>query len=150
MNQDQINVILSAHLKWLRVEIGGVRANLRGADLNSETIMPAASVLPEEGEFIAYKKVRNGIVLTLLVPEYAARLTGYGKRKSRVSHAIPIRAQRDGNPVADTVFYSLHDSGFKYQLGIVAEVKDFCTDLRRVCAAGIHCYITKKEAEKHQ
>jgi hypothetical protein len=186
MNREQINIVLSAHLKWLRGEIGGQKADLRsanlyGADLGSANlrsadlrsadlrsanlgsanlrsadlrsanlygaVMPAHQVLPEEGEFSAYKMVRGGVVLTLLVPEYAERVTGYGQRKSRVSHATPIRATRGGKLVEGTTFLSLHDVNFKYEIGKEARVADFNPDVREVCTSGIHLYITMAEAE---
>ena len=136
-------------------------ANLRGADLRGANLGGAnlygaknfvfhCQVIPEEGEFIAYKKVQGGVVLTLLVPEYAGRVTPYSDRKSRVSHAIPVRAERSGKPISETEFRSMHDSEFVYRLGVVSEVKDFDDRRTEVCTRGIHVYATKAEAVAHQ
>ncbi len=130
-------------------------ANLSSADLSSAKNTNSAyglvrSVLPEEGDFICYKKVAGDVVLTLLVPEYAARVTPWSDRKSRVSHATPIRAETmDGRPVAETSFKSIHDPLFVYIIGQLAEVKDFDASPDVVCTRGLHCYNSKQEARVH-
>jgi hypothetical protein len=127
-------------------------ANLRDANLRDAQHIPVlhCSVLPDEGEFICYKKVTGNVVLTLLVPEYAARITPYSDRKSRVSHAIPLKAERDGKTISETDFKSLHDSSFIYRIGELAECKNFNGDRTKVCTTGLHVYATKAEAREHQ
>lgn len=46
--------------------------------------------------------------------------------------------------------FSLHDAGFAYRVGkIVAPAYGWCDDPRVECAAGIHFYLTRREAEEH-
>jgi uncharacterized protein YjbI with pentapeptide repeats len=133
------------------------RANLSRANLSQANLEKAVglnrNVLPEEGEFIAYKKVQSSggkRVLVLCVPEYAGRVTPYTDRKSRVSHATPIRAEMlDGTPAAETSFWSMHDEGFRYELGKEASVPDYVDSKLEVCTRGIHVFASRKEAQEY-
>lgn len=75
MTQEELNVILENHKKWLRV-IGGERANLSGANLRGADLCGAnlcgvryneqtayyAMQCPEKGAYIGYKKAEGKIV----------------------------------------------------------------------------------------
>ena len=84
----QLNDILAKHLKWLRNEVDGERANLSGADLSDAnlsyadlsyaknvdsvqwTIYSAFYPLqcPESGSFVGYKKA-SGYIVKLVICE---------------------------------------------------------------------------------
>lgn len=171
--KDELAKILQDHGKWLRGETSGQRANLYGATLGGATLGGAnlygadlentsglaRRVLPEEGDFRAFKQVRwtrtaggarEKAVLVLLVQEYADRVTPYSDRKSRVSHAIPIRAEQlDGTPISEGAFCSIHDADFTYEPGKEASVPNFNGSPFEVCTRGIHVYISRQEAREH-
>ena len=47
-------------------------------------------------------------------------------------------------------FYSIHDLTFLYRVGdVVRPNNGFNTNIYEVCGAGIHFYLTKKEAANH-
>ena len=151
-----------ANLEW--AYLGGVYlrgANLRGAYLEGVYLRGANLggvyldywILPEEGEFVAWKSVSDEkrncrVVLKLLIPSSAQRACNYTSRKCRVSEAKVLAAfNLDGAPCTDTTFVSRHDANFKWTVGETHRVEDFCDDPRIECAPGLHIFITRKEAE---
>ena len=60
-------------------------ADLRGANLygakNAELLLAQTSIVPEEGAFVGYKKLANGVIAKLVIPHDAKRLNAYGSRK---------------------------------------------------------------------
>ena len=126
-------------------------ADLRGADLHGAKLSPF-QIVPQEGGFYCYKKVRFGqgeAVLTLRIPATAARTSSLVGRKCRASVAKAVKAETlDGTPITDAaaVFRSLRESEFTYRVGKTVSVSDFDPDIRVECAKGVHFFITKQEA----
>jgi len=125
--------------------------NLRGADLGyanlGDAILPTYSIVPEEGDFIAFKKLRNGAIAKLRIPEDAKRVSSLVGRKCRASHAVVLSiTDRNGNTVPSGE--SSHDRSFVYRIGetVNAPLND---DIRIECASGIHFFMTRKEAENY-
>jgi hypothetical protein len=176
MTKEEIAIVLDKHVKWLRTEEGGkradltranltranlTRANLNGANLDGASYLETTKrdentrfgfrqMLPF-GTLIMFKKV-GGRVLTLRVPEAAARTSSYVGRKCRVSFAIVERAETiDGKPVpkTDTEWRSTYDSNFVYRLGEVVAPDEWDDDPLLECTHGIHCFITREEAAAH-
>lgn len=109
-----------------------------------------ALACPEKGAFTAFKKAElyNGdnCIVELQVPADALRSSAT-TRKCRVSKAKVIAVYRmDGTPVKQNA-YSMHANSFTYRIGKMVEVKKFDKDRWNECSTGIHCFITKKEAE---
>lgn len=125
--------------------------SLSGADLHGAKLSPF-QIVPQEGEFYCYKKVRFGqgeAVLTLRIPATAARTSSLVGRKCRASVAKVVKAETlDGTPItgAAAVFRSRHESEFTYRVGKTVSVSDFDPDIRVECAKGVHFFITKQEA----
>ncbi len=127
-------------------------ANLSGADLRGANLSGAKldeissarlSIVPQEGAFVAFKKIHEGIV-KLLIPETAKRSNATG-RKCRASEAIVLEL-----PPGIACGHSLHDWNFTYTRGCTVKPKeDFCEDRWQECASGIHFYLTREEAEHH-
>lgn len=70
---------------------------------------------PEEGEFIAWKKCREGKIVKLLIPETAER-KGSSLHSCRASEAIVLEIyDRDGEPAEEAT--SIIDKEFKYFKG---------------------------------
>jgi hypothetical protein len=133
-----------------RADLSGANlsgANLFGANLYNAMIDEIASarlsIVPQEGAFVAFKKIHEGIV-KLLIPETAKRSNATG-RKCRASEAIVLEL-----PPGIACGHSLHDWNFTYTRGCTVKPKeDFCEDRWQECASGIHFYLTREEAEYH-
>ena len=177
MNKEKLKEILDKHKKWLIHKDSGVRAdlrraNLRGADLRranlsganlrradlsganlSEADLRRANLSganlrgPEKGAYMAFKKA-GGYIVELEIPEDALRSSAT-TRKCRASKAKVISiTSADGENSVESIA-SDNDSEFIYKIGEIAEVPDFDTDRWNECAAGIHHFITRAEAEQY-
>ena len=124
------------------------RANLSRADLSGANLsgayLPDFAVCPDEGAFVAFKKLQGSIVATLEIPAEARRTSSLVGRKCRAEFAR-VLALSGGALVG----YSQHDGKFAYRLGEVVHPDSFDGDIRAECLPGIHFFITKKEAEKY-
>jgi len=130
-------------------------ANLRGADLreanlreanlcgakNAGLVIARLQFIPVEGEFIAWKRTKQGIV-KLLIPTDAKRSHGT-ERKCRCSKAVVLETPNG------EVAHSLHDAKFTYTQGATVEPDGFDEDRWNTCGQGIHFYLTREEAEAH-
>lgn len=157
MTAEKMKEILDKHLKWLRNEDGGERADLPGADLSGADLSGAKIELellnkffpiacPETGSFIGWKKCRDNTVVKLEILANAKRSSAYS-RKCRCSAAKVLAIENiDGTPYKGSKINSQHDSGFWYTVGEIVSVEDFDEDRRNECAPGIHFFITRQEA----
>ena len=137
-------------------------ANLSGADLSGADLYGAKNVndviwslytafyplqCPEFGAYTAYKKAQ-GLIVELEIPADAKRSSATS-RKCRASKARVISiTDIDGNPAGEQVA-SDYDAGFVYIVGETVEVANFEENRWIECAPGIHHYITRAEAVKH-
>ena len=158
----ELKNILDKHLKWLRKESGGERANLSGADLSGADLYGAnlsrayleldlmnkflPICCPDSGSFTAWKKARGDYIVKLEVTETAMRSSAYG-RKCRCSEAKVLAIENmDGSVAKVEEVRSKHDAYFAYRVGEIVRVENFDTDRRNECAPGIHFFITRREA----
>ncbi|HET9280346.1 MAG TPA: pentapeptide repeat-containing protein [Candidatus Angelobacter sp.] len=117
-------------------------ANLRSADLHGANLRSANGlypIVPEVGAFIGFKKLSNGVIAKLQIPEDAERVGGFIGRKCRASKAIVLEGEGT----------SSHDAFFKYVPGTVIVPDKWDGDARVECSHGIHFFITRKEAEEY-
>lgn len=139
-----------ADLSWAYLRGADLReaylreADLREADLSGVklggAILPDYKIVPEEGSFVGFKKLRDGVICKLLIAEDAKRVSTLVGRKCRASRVI----------VLEGVGYSFFDHSVFYIKGkVVTPVKPFNEDIRIECASGIHFFITREEAEKY-
>ena len=158
MNKDELKTILENHKKWLHNEGSGIRANLYGADLRGAMNVNEVNwnyttafytiCCPESGAFIGWKKCGKYIV-KLRITEDAMRSSAT-TRKCRCSKAEVLAIENmDGTPSEQTQIASSYDSTFIYRIGETVEVKDFDTDRWKECSTGIHFFITRDEAVRH-
>ena len=121
-------------------------ANLREANLGGATLGGAKNVdyaiaqtriLPE-GDLIGWKKLANGVIAKLRIPEAAKRSHAFG-RKCRAEYAIVIEGEG----------FSQYDSSFKYTPGETVRPDIWDDDWTRECAGGVHFFITRLEAENY-
>lgn len=142
MTQEELNVILENHKKWLQ-GIGGERADLRGVGYNEQTAYYAMQC-PEEGAYIGYKKAR-GLIVKLQITEDAKRSSATTS-KCRASKAKVLSiTSLDGKQFFDEI-KSDYDSSFIYKVGEVLEIKNFDENRWNECSTGIHHFITRQEA----
>lgn len=111
-----------------------------------------ALACPEKGAFTAFKKAElyNGdiCIVELQVPADALRSSAT-TRKCRVSKAKVVAVYKmDGKSVKQNA-YSMHTRSFVYKIGKMVEVKNFDENRWNECSTGIHCFITKREAEQY-
>ena len=121
-------------------------ANLSGADLSGADLsganLPPYAVCPEVGEFIAFKKLEDGIIARLLIPEDAVRTSSLTGRKCRASK-VKVLSLSCGE-----VGFGLHD-GTEYRVGAIVEPDSYDPDPRVECTHGIHFFITEREARDY-
>jgi len=126
------------------------RADLSGADLSGADLI--YQLCPEEGEFIAWKKVEdidgnNKYILKLSIPKDAGRISTICSRKCRAEFVTPIEAyELDGNKCNLKTFRAIHKNEFIYKIGKKAVPDSFDSDPRIECSNGISFFITRKEA----
>jgi hypothetical protein len=119
--------------------------NLAGADLAGATL-PAYQITPEEGEFIAYKKVLGGVVLRLLIT--GARTSSLIGRKCRCDRATVLGVVCHPDILMGE-YRSNHDYTFTYRVGEEVVCPEYNSDPRVECTTGIHFFVTQKEAEDY-
>jgi hypothetical protein len=124
-------------------------ADLRGADLRSADLRGANLSGAKwdyltigihgapEGELIGYKKLANGIICKLRIPESAPR-SWATTRKLRCQRAVVLEGEGTSG----------YDSSFVYNVGETVEVTDFDTNRWNECSRGIHFFLTREEAEE--
>jgi len=131
------------------------RANLRGAFLRGailrgailqgtalqDAILPDFQICPETGCFRAFKKLADGRVIEIEVAADAKRTSTLVGRKCRASKARVVTEGIDGA--------STRDPAFRYVSGQEISVDNFKDDIRVECTAGIHFFMTRKEAEEY-
>jgi hypothetical protein len=128
-------------------------ADLRGADLREanlrDTIVNLAC--PEKGSFIGFKKAMihdRDVIVELMISEDAKR-TSATTRKCRCSKAKVLSITSVDGKTSYEEACSRYNKKFIYKIGEVVEVTNFEEDRFAECAAGIHFFITRKEAEEY-
>ena len=168
MTHEELQPTLDAHREWLTSGgARGKRANLYGADLTGADITGAdltgadltgaknipnmarlrTQIVPDDGPFRGYKKLADGYVAILDVPESAQRSNATG-RKCRVSEAVVRRLYHPDHPEADVQEgRSRHDAAFIYRVGETVRPTELFDENRwNECGSGIHLFITRAEA----
>ena len=185
MDVAKLKDILDKHLKWIRGEDGGERANLSradlsgadlyganlsgadlsradlyGADLSRANYIEKAKNLfypiacPESGAFVGWKKARikggrGECIVKLEIAKDAMRSSATG-RKCRCSKATVLEIQDINGNVLEQSPVSDRDKNFHYVPGSVVSVSDFDENRWNECSTGIHFYITREEAVRHE
>jgi uncharacterized protein YjbI with pentapeptide repeats len=137
-------------------------ADLRGADLSSADLRDAdlssaktenvfinentaffAMQCPEEGAFVGWKKCRNSVIVKLLVPADARRSSAT-TRKCRAEFVEVLEVFGADFGASD------YDNSVIYRPGEKVSPKNGWDENRWAeCSAGIHFFITRKEAENY-
>ncbi len=140
-------------------------ANLSGANLSGGNLSKALNIdtlswdsntafyplqCPETGTYTAYKKANN-LIVELEIP-YDALRSSATSRKCRASKARVISiTDLAGHPAGDRVLSDYaYSPKIEYIVGQTIEIPNFDTNRWHECAPGIHHYITREEAVKHE
>ena len=116
---------------------------------NLMTVYRANRIVPEAGEFKAWKKVDEHLV-ELTIPEDAERIGGLAGPKCRVSHAYvqSITEGIDYDPEDQTSgpIKSDYDPAVVYEVGHRVVPDEFDNRVDRDCTNGIHCFVEREHA----
>ena len=123
-------------------------ANFRSADLNiniDENTFGLTINCPEEGEFIGYKKAKNGVIVKLLIMEDSKRssATTYKCRASKV-----MTLEIDGG-LQQEIQTAHSNSDLLYRVGKVIEISDFDENRWNECSTGIHFFMSREMAKNY-
>ena len=123
-------------------------SDLSGSDLSGSKGAFVTMMCPSDGAFVGWKKCRGNLIVKLLIPEDARRLSGTG-RKCRCDKAKVLEIQTmDGKPTGTTA-HSNYCYNFVYTIGETVVPDVFCTDRWQECSGGIHFFITREEAVRY-
>ena len=114
-------------------------ANLQGANLRDAKLSPFL-IVPEEGSFIAFKKVDTGVI-KIMIPDDAKRTSTLVGRKCRASHILVLEGS--GKSPTHT------QNTLEYKEGEIVVADSYDDDIRVECTNGIHFFMTRKEAEEY-
>ena len=157
---DELAKVLAEHKLWR--ESGGeegtwanlTRADLSGADLQdtegSELALAQITHLPE-GQFDAWKKCQDGVIVNIRIPAEARRSHG-SERKSRCEWALVLQVYGpDGKPDDELSGVSQYDNAPKieYRKGEIVRPDGWNEDRWNTCGQGIHFFLTRLEAEAY-
>lgn len=126
-------------------------------DLDCKNVPYIPMTCPEEGSFIAYKKVLTNpygsleyceIIAVLKIPADAKRSSGAGTRKCRCNKAKVLRFEDlDGNVLNEfTNGYSYYNKKFIYHVGEYVTEDNFDENRWEQCSKGIHFFMNRQEA----
>jgi len=123
-------------------------ADFRSADLNiniDENTFGLTINCPEEGEFIGYKKAKNGVIVKLLIMEDSKRssATTYKCRASKV-----MTLEIDGG-LQQEIQTAHSNSDLLYRVGKVIEISDFDENRWNECSTGIHFFMSREMAKNY-
>ena len=122
-------------------------ANLRNVEYNERTAF-FALVCPEEGDFIAWKKVGDAII-KLRIPSEAKRSSAT-TRKCRCEFAEVLELQSlDGTPYNDDKVVNNDYVETIYKVGEIVHSDSWDNDRWNECSHGIHFFITRDEAVRY-
>ena len=121
-------------------------ANLVGADLRDAKNVPFFPTYLPEGEFIAWKKLPNGLIAKLKILEDSKRSRAAGD-KCRCDKCLVLEFQNADGSVSDKRTYTSNEYAVcTYTVGEVVRA-DKWNDNRWVeCSHGIHFFIDRQSA----
>ncbi|WP_254217998.1 pentapeptide repeat-containing protein [Burkholderia multivorans] len=117
-------------------------AYLRGADLRDVKNF-AFQIIPEEGAFVGWKKLKNGVIAKLEIPADAKRTSTPIGRKNRAEfvRVLELFGAEEG--------LSQYDGKTVYRVGEIVRPDSYNDDIRLECTNGIHFFVTRAEAEAY-
>jgi hypothetical protein len=123
-------------------------ANLFGADLSGIDLAKFC-IVPEVGAFQGFKKLSNGCIAHIEIPDTAERVGGLVGRKCRAESAIVLSITDNNGKYILAPVASQHDPNFMYEAGKTVIPDAWNNDERVECAQGIHFFLSLSEAETY-
>ena len=137
------------------------RANLYGADLSNtnlygadlygariDAVTLARQKIVPDGTLVVWKKLSEGVVAQLEIPNDAQRTNAIGSRKCRSSAAIVVALFKDG-VLFDGEAFDRHTGKTRYKAGEVVLPDSYDDSALIECSNGIHWFLTREEAEAY-
>ena len=133
-------------------------AYLQGADLRSaknllevkdaSIAFAQLRITPQEGAFVGWKKLKNGIIAKLVIPHDAKRMNGLGSRKCRAERVF-VHEMFSGTETFTGIGIGQYDPKTQYVTGKETVPDSYDDDLAVECSHGIHFFLTREEAENY-
>ena len=128
-------------------------ANLYGAYLSGAYLsgidLARFRIVPEVGAFQGFKKLQNGYIAHIEIPDTAERVGGLTGRKCRAESAIVLSITDSDGEYVFTPVGSQHNRDFMYEVGKTVTPDAWNSDERIECAQGIHFFLSLSEAETY-
>lgn len=135
-------------------------ANLKGADLSVANLSRArlsgakdVLFIPlnlPEGEFIAYKKIKNEIIVKLKILEDSKRSRATGD-KCRCDKALVLEFQDlDGKKLDVTEIVNDSYATCTYKVGEIVEADEWDDNRWNECSHGIHFFLDRQSAVDYE
>ena len=118
-------------------------ANLENADLDKKELIRKGKI--QDKKVIVYKKCHNKIVTLQL--QIGSIVFSINNKKCRTNKVKVIAI--DDDKTEGLTIESDRDNSFIYEVGKMAEVKNFDLMYNAECSTGIHFFWTKEEAESY-
>ena len=139
--------LANANLRDANLRDANLRdAYLEGADFRGAKNIPFMPTYLPEGEFIAWKKLPNGLIVKLKILEDSRRSRATGD-KCRCDKALVIEFQnKDGSKVDETVYINYQHSKCTYKVGEIVYADSWNDNRWAECTHGIHFFIDRQSA----
>jgi hypothetical protein len=128
-------------------------ANLSGANLSEANLsgidLARFRIVPEVGAFQGFKKLQNGYIAHIEIPDTAERVGGLTGRKCRAESAIVLSITDSDGEYVFTPVGSQYDPDFMYEVGKTVTPDAWNSDERIECGRGIHFFLSLSEAETY-
>jgi len=125
--------------------------NLYGADLYGariDAVALARQKIVPDGTLVVWKKLSEGVVAQLEIPNDAQRTNAIGSRKCRSSAAVVVALFKDG-VLFDGEAFDRHAGKTRYKAGEVVLPDSYDDSALIECSNGIHWFLTCEEAEAY-
>ncbi len=143
----EIAVKKGANLKGANLQGANLySANLKGANLEG-AFLPHFLITPETGDFFAFKKLSNNVVVKVLIPAHAARTNSLIGRKCRASEIKVVEVLEGEIPEGVKIKSTTYGEAV-YAVGEVVKADCWDGDIRVECTHGIHFFMTLREAQE--
>ena len=127
-----------------RADLSG--ADLSGADLstvkNAELVLARTLIVPESGQFTAWKKCKDGVIVKVMIGKNARR-SNASTRKCRAEYVKVLEV------FGAEIGISSHDGKTEYRAGKIVHCDKWDENRWNECSGGIHFFLTRIEAENY-
>ena len=121
-------------------------ANLYGARIDAVAL--ARQKIVPDGTLVVWKKLSEGVVAQLEIPNDAQRTNAIGSRKCRSSAAVVVALFKDG-VLFDGEAFDSHTGTVRYKAGEVVLPDSYDDNALIECSNGVHWFLTREEAEAY-